>query len=341
MALPLILGIGAAAAALGGIGTGIHGGVKLKKASDTIKMTKSRHEANLNEFETANISTSAVMDELGKEELEILKSFDAFIEIWGKIHSKPEFRSFNRGNVAITNYAPEELIQVSVGASVLLGGLGGAAVGTAGGFAAAGATTAAVMALGTASTGTAIASLSGVAATNATLAALGGGAIAAGGGGMALGTTILGASTLGVGLLIGGVIFSISGHAVSAKANKAYSQMEETENVINDLCTYLGDLEVLARRYLSSIKKVSGRYTLWFDELRNTIERKGKTDWNSFYESEKRNAENTALIVGLLYEMCKVKLVIISQEDDKNAINYEDAGNAMDKAVALDVMGNA
>lgn len=56
----------------------------------------------------------------------------------------------------------------------MVGGLGGALLGTAGGFAASGATTAAVMALGTASTGTAISTLSGAAATNATLAALGG-----------------------------------------------------------------------------------------------------------------------------------------------------------------------
>lgn len=66
---------------------------------------------------------------------------------------------------------------VAVGAGVLLGGLGGAAVGIAGAFAASGATTSAVMALGTASTGTAISSLSGIAATNTTLAALGGGAL--------------------------------------------------------------------------------------------------------------------------------------------------------------------
>lgn len=46
------------------------------------------------------------------------------------------------------------------------------------------------MALGTASTGTAIFALSGAAATNATLAALGGGSLAAEGGEIALGTTI-------------------------------------------------------------------------------------------------------------------------------------------------------
>lgn len=46
--------------------------------------------------------------------------------------------------------------------------------------------------MGTASTGTAISTLSGAAATNATLAWFGGGAVAAGGGGMAAGTLVLG-----------------------------------------------------------------------------------------------------------------------------------------------------
>lgn len=50
----------------------------------------------------------------------------------------------------------------------------------------------AVAALGTASTGTAIGTLSGIAASNATLAWLGGGALAVGGGGIALGTVVLG-----------------------------------------------------------------------------------------------------------------------------------------------------
>jgi len=58
----------------------------------------------------------------------------------------------------------------------------------------------------TASTGTAIASLSGIAATNATLAALGGGTLAAGGGGVAAGTVVLaGISATGVGIIAAGV----------------------------------------------------------------------------------------------------------------------------------------
>ena len=66
--------------------------------------------------------------------------------------------------------------------------------GVGGGVAVAGGSilTALATTFGTASTGVAISSLSGAAATNAVLAWIGGGTIAAGGGGMALGGTILG-----------------------------------------------------------------------------------------------------------------------------------------------------
>ncbi len=82
--------------------------------------------------------------------------------------------------------------------------LGGAALG--GGTALAFATSIAGMVGATAGTGTAIASLSGAAAANATLAWLGGGTLVAGGGGVAAGTTVLaGISATGVGLLAVGV----------------------------------------------------------------------------------------------------------------------------------------
>lgn len=73
----------------------------------------------------------------------------------------------------------------------LVGGAGGAATGAAVGSAAAYAAFSGVAMFGTASTGAAIAGLSGIAATNATLAVLGGGTLAAAGGGIAAGTLLL------------------------------------------------------------------------------------------------------------------------------------------------------
>ena len=46
MPLPLFLGIAAAVAAAGGIGTGVHGAVKMKGANDTVKSAGERHNQN-------------------------------------------------------------------------------------------------------------------------------------------------------------------------------------------------------------------------------------------------------------------------------------------------------
>lgn len=73
-----------------------------------------------------------------------------------------------------------------------LAGAAGVAAGTGAGAAAAYTTFLAVGAWGTASTGVSIASLSGIAATNATMAAIGGGSLASGGAGIAGGTALLG-----------------------------------------------------------------------------------------------------------------------------------------------------
>lgn len=95
------------------------------------------------------------------------------------------------------------------------GGVGGGAAGVGVGVAVAALGPTAAMGVattfGVASTGTAISSLSGAAATNAALAWLGGGALAAGGGGMAAGNALLalagpvGWAIAGVGLLASGI----------------------------------------------------------------------------------------------------------------------------------------
>jgi len=97
------------------------------------------------------------------------------------------------------------------------------ATGSALGALAGAGTLAAISAWGTASTGTAIASLSGAAATNASLAFLGGGSIAAGGGGVALGSAIL---TGGV------VVVAIAGTAAVMVVYQCYDQHQETERLL-------------------------------------------------------------------------------------------------------------
>ena len=338
MPLPLILGIAAGVAAVGGVGSGISGGIKLKEANDTMQLAKDKQEKALQRFEYANTATTKMMDSVGTQELNILQGFDKFSELIEKIQNRPEFKAFTKEGVEIPKYDAEKLKEVSAGAGLLIGGLGGAAAGTAGGFAAAGAATSAVMALGTASTGTAIASLSGAAATNATLAALGGGAIAAGGGGMALGTTILGATTLGVGLLVGGIIFNIAGTKLSDKADEAYSQATKTDKEVNDICEYLYRLENSARSFKKSLTSVEAAYQERLQVLDHIINYDEKTNWDDFSYKDKQLTQNLVLLVGMLYKMCQVQLVLKDEDGDgKNTLNTKGIKDAeMEADLLLD-----
>ena len=330
MPLPFILGAAAAAAALGGVGSGIHGAVKMKEANDTMKSAGSIHKKNIKRFEDTSEAANKAMDKLGTLELKILHSFDEFSDTIEKIQNRPQFKEYKKDGVTLPTYDKETLKSVSVGAGVLLGGLGGAAVGTAGGFAAAGATTSAVMALGTASTGTAIASLSGAAATNATLAALGGGTIASGAGGMALGSTILGATTLGVGLLVGGVIFNITGSKLSDKADEAWAQMRKAEKTIDTACAYLNDLKSAATKYTVSLETTRKKYKEIFEPVSYAVNSLGKTKWTDFTEEEKTATQTAVCLVGLLYKMCQVSLVNkASEEKDMNTVNH----SAIDESI--------
>jgi hypothetical protein len=87
--------------------------------------------------------------------------------------------------------------------------------------------------LATASTGTAIGTLSGAAATNATLAWLGGGSLAAGGGGMAAGAVVLGGVVALPILAVGYAIFHSKAKANLAEAKKNKLKAEQFRSEIN------------------------------------------------------------------------------------------------------------
>jgi transcriptional regulator with XRE-family HTH domain len=120
--------------------------------------------------------------------------FLKFVGLAESISGAPEPERPSEEEIESTGEIPTairiEAMSVGIANAIRGAAAGGAAGVAAGGAAAYGAFTAAAL-FGTASTGTAISTLSGVAATNATLALLGGGTLAAGGAGMAGGTLLL------------------------------------------------------------------------------------------------------------------------------------------------------
>ena len=173
--------------------------------------------------------------------------------------------------------------------------------------------------------------MSGAAATNATLAALGGGSLAAGGGGIALGTTVLGAATLGVGLMIGGVIFNISGNTLKQKMEEAKENIEKETTEVDEVCLYLQELYRAAENYKNALAVVKTIYDKHFARLQYTVEVEGTVDYRKFSDTDKLAYKNNVLLVGILYDMLKAKLV------EKKDENY----NQVNQALLNDKLGAA
>lgn len=331
MAIPLIITIPLVAA---GLGQACMGAGKISKANKKLQAAELENQQNISAFEKENKETNQAMDAVGKKELYIIKNFEKFSELINRIQNKPEFKEYAKDGVKLPKYDPKEIEKVSVGAGVLLGGLGGAALGIAGGFAAAGAITASVMVFGTASTGVQIASLSGAAAVNATLAAIGGGSIASGGGGIALGTSILGAAASGVAIIIGGIIFNVVGSNISNKADKAYTEMKRTEQEIQGINKYLKELRTAARNYQMTLTSVENKYRIYINKLSEILDR--KTNYRDFTEEERLILQNTVLLVTLLYDMCKVQLVLKGEKPQINRTEINEKTNNS-KKILLDM----
>jgi len=142
------------------------------------------------------------------------------------------------------------------------------------------------MLLATASTGTAISSLGGVAATNATLAWLGGGSLAAGGYGMAGGMIVLGG-------IVAGPALAIFGHVLGNKGeealNNARGNLEQAQTIREQAELMAGKLkaiEEVAALANTTFSKVSSLLRRASSELKKILEGQG-ADFSSYTDESK------------------------------------------------------
>ena len=101
---------------------------------------------------------------------------------------------------------------------------------------------------------------------------------------------------------------------------------------IDKICEYLIELSRVANDYRECISKVDRKYQSHLNKLYDIIVVKQKNDWNYFTNDEKMITENTVLLVNLLYNMGKVKLVLVSENEELNQINKYEINESMKNA---------
>ena len=135
--------------------------------------------------------------------------------------------------------------------------------------------TGAVAALATASTGTAISTLSGAAAQSAIMAWLGGGSIAAGGGGMAAGAVVLTTITVGA---TAGVAIIAAGIMISTHYGRKLTEAKEYEKDVGvavanfeKAWVAMGGISDRVLELLEVTKELEQRTTVYLDKLAERI----------------------------------------------------------------------
>ena len=140
----------------------------------------------------------------------------------------------------------------------------------------------------TASTGTAISTLSGVAATNATLAWFGGGALSAGGLGMAGGTVVLGGIVAGPVLAVGGVILAAKARENLAEAERDYALGEKQASEMKRAEAVVSGIRKVANQYVEIISETIERVRPALDRLAKVLADHG-TNFAEYPDDAKRD----------------------------------------------------
>ena len=333
-AIPVVLKGAGILLGLAGMYKAKNGYDKRAAASKKVKKAQKRDKRNVAEFNAAKDVAVGTMDALGKLEMQIICSFDEFSKIMEAIQNPPKFTTILGDRIKLPELTIEKIKDAAAGANVIWGGIGGVAAGTFAAFAASGAVTATTAALGSTAAGVAISGLHGVAATNATLALLGGGTLAAGGGGVAVGSMVLSFATFGLGLLIGGCIFSSTADKYVEQADEVHSAMLQNERKLSKLCGFLRELNSHGLRYINVLNWVYAKYRTTLAEAAAVVgNRKREIDYMSLKACDRKVIHDLAFLTGLLYSLCKVQFVLASDDEESpNTVNVKGINDAVEQA---------
>ncbi|GEO81093.1 hypothetical protein ROR02_12240 [Pararhodospirillum oryzae] len=231
--------------------------------------------------------------------------FIRFSNAFEAIKNKPDFAHYAADEFRFTVYELQKIKDLSLGALDLLkGSTVAAGLGAATAYAA----YAGTLALGTASTGTAISALSGVAAHNAALAALGGGSLATGGGGMALGTSVLGGAVAGPLLAVGGLLLNSKGNSSLEKADEIKNSVSKAVEAMENGTPILDSIVEMCDLYCEELERVRNVYDTIISDLEKIV--LAKTDYNRFSEPERETLLRSIKITKIAATFTAVPLIL-------------------------------
>ena len=304
-----------------GAANAVSGVNKRIKASDIKQEAMSDYHEERGKLEKTQNSTNKKLEELGELKVKAWgEGYPRFCEMYSKVKLPPNSKGevALEGNLSLT---PEDLreiraLGIGIKEAVQTGAAGYVAGSLVGLAAQSGAASMAVFA----STGTAISSLSGAAATNATLAQLGGGALGSSAGalGVAGGKAVMTGLTAAPLLMVEGILFNVKGNKVLDSAYDIKWEADKAVGTMKSMESELRKLSRLSQKVQDELQQLYDVYLRLIVQAERTVER--TTQYVDFTATEKLNFQKTCLAIKLISVLSKQDLLDKAKEGEMNKV---------------------
>lgn len=134
---------------------------------------------------------------------------------------------------------------------------------------------------------------------------------------------------IGSGAIVGAAVLVKSTIELSEDAKKAEEEMLQNENTINDMVSYLKQIENLIEKYQEELRRAHKLY-LEQIELIKEIKAKSGNDVKKYKKSEKLTLENAWLLTDLLFRFCDTPILLESESNGRKDINTDEINDVID-----------
>lgn len=159
------------------------------------------------------------------------------------------------------------------------------------------------------------------------------GAVGAGAGaGLGIAVCGLNLVALGPGLLIGGIGLLIAGGRIKKKAIENKKQAKQLAQDVDAIVKQYDELAEAASLLEQHISAVYAQYEKHLTKMKKILAT--KTAWRDMNGKEHKIIENTILLVGMLFKLCKIELIVKEKKTETiNAEEVKSVGAEVDAAL--------
>lgn len=331
--LPLVFVVPTVASSVVGAGKTVKSFVDNRQANRITNDANARMDDAKEHLDRSRHLVSDALQNLGEEKVFVLdNSVQAFIKSFERIKNLELADSLGLDELRRLHIDKESMAELKEMQRFATAVAGGLTAGVAGGALTAFGAYNAAMTFASASTGTAISTLSGVAAKNATLAFFGGGAIGYGGAGMAGGAVVLGGMVAGPALLVMGFVM---GKKAEAKLEQAKANEAQAAEICQELNNAAFQCDAIRRRtamFYTMLARLDARFLPLVFALEDVLANEGD-DYSQYSDDAKSTVLRAATMAGSVKALLDTPILTEDGElTEESATLLESLGVTLSKA---------